>query len=255
MYYVMITVTILFMGKIDVAIRHYLFLQADGHYWTITQEMFFYLLLPVVMMANFLLCRNSRLGSMLFFTLTVYCAHNYITGNLISLYGNNAHMRPLAGIFFIGVLMAFTYNWLLASFAPFFNRVIVRKFCSAIGLLILLICMLGAAQKIPNLQDIDALSKSGWFGMGAGLFILFTLLARGSFLDRLMCFGPLRAVGLVGYSFYLLHPMMISCVRATTVYFADYYLVGITLFIISGIATYLISIFTYSYIERPFIKG
>ena len=41
MYYVMITVTILFMGKIDVAIRHYLFLQADGHYWTITQEMFF----------------------------------------------------------------------------------------------------------------------------------------------------------------------------------------------------------------------
>ena len=151
--------------------------------------------------------------------------------------------------------MAFTYNWLLASFAPFFNRIIVRKFCSVIRLIIFLISMLGAAQKIPNLQDIDALSKSGWFGMGAGLFILFTLLARGSLLDRLMCFGPLRAVGLVGYSFYLLHPMMISCVRATTVYFADYYLVGITLFIIAGIATYLISIFTYSYIERPFIKG
>ncbi len=52
MYYTMITVTILFLGQFAVAIRHYLFLEADGHYWTVAQEMFFYLLLPLVMAAD-----------------------------------------------------------------------------------------------------------------------------------------------------------------------------------------------------------
>ncbi len=66
---------------------------------------------------------------------------------------------------------------------------------------------------------------------------------------------PLRAVGLVGFSFYLLHPMMISCVRGTTMYFANYYPVGIPLFILAGLVSYGISAFTYSYIERPFIKS
>lgn len=82
---------------------------------------------------------------------------------------------------------------------------------------------------------------------------MLSLLAEGSFFAVLMKFTPLRAVGLVGYSFYLLHPMMISVVRAATKYFADYYPTGIELFITAGIATYLISLFTYSYIERPFI--
>ena len=56
------------------------------------------------------------------------------------------------------------------------------------------------------------------------------------------------------YSFYLLHPKLIDCVRATTLYFWDYYPTGITIFLLAGIATYLVTLFTYSYIERPFIK-
>ena len=68
-----------------------------------------------------------------------------------------------------------------------------------------------------------------------------------------MNFLPLRAVGIVGFSFYLLHPQVISVVRGLSTYFTSYYPTGIILFLTSGIVTYLLSVFTYSYIERPFI--
>ena len=90
--------------------------------------------------------------------------------------------------------------------------------------------------------------------MGAGLFILATMLARNSILDKTMNLLPLKAVGIVGFSFYLLHPKIIGCVRSATLYFWDYYPTGIAIFISAGIATYLMTVLTYSYIERPFIK-
>lgn len=116
MYFTMITVTILFVGKFDVAIRHYLFLQADGHYWTIAQEMFFYLILPAVMFASSLLLKNSRPLPILFFALTAFAAHRLISVDVISLYGNNVTLRPMIGIFLIGVLGAFVYEFLREQF-------------------------------------------------------------------------------------------------------------------------------------------
>ena len=65
---------------------------------------------------------------------------------------------------------------------------------------------------------------------------------------------PLKAIGIVGYSFYMLHPKIIDFVRATTLYFWNYYPTGVALFLLAGIATYLVTVFTYSYIERPFIR-
>lgn len=91
-------------------------------------------------------------------------------------------------------------------------------------------------------------------GIDAGLFILLTSLAGSSYLDRIMNLLPLRAVGVVGYSFYLLHPLMIDCVRSASDYFYDYYPTKIALFVLAGLATYAVSVFTYSYVERPFIK-
>ncbi|MGA7277366.1 MAG: acyltransferase, partial [Desulfocapsaceae bacterium] len=253
MYFVMITITILFLGDIDRAIRHYLFLQADGHYWTIVQEMFFYLLLPPVMLVNALLFRNRAGRSILFFALCAYLADRYLTIELIPLYGDNATLRPIVSVFLTGVMMAYLYHWLGSQFGPNLLHPSVTRLASLSGFVLLVTAIAISADLIPGLAHINIWKQIFGFGLAGGAVIVLSMLAEGSFFAGLMKFTPLRAVGLVGYSFYLLHPMMISVVRATTKFFADYYPTGIELFIAAGIATYLISLFTYSYIERPFI--
>ncbi len=254
MYYVMITVTILFVGKTDVAIRHYLFLQADGHFWSITQEMFFYLILPFVMAGSYLLCRNNRLQHIAFITLCAYLAHRYLTIDLVPLFGENSTLKPMAGVFLVGVGISFVYQLLAQRLGALLKRRYFMLLCSLAGLLILVICLYMSANPSGELKDYNPNERPDIFGPAAGLFILATLLSGNSFLDKLMNFLPLKAVGVVGYSFYLLHPKIIGCVRATTDYFSNYYPTGISLFILAGIATYLVSLFTYSNIERPFIK-
>lgn len=254
MYYVMITITFLFAGKIETALRHYLFIQADGHFWSIPQEMFFYLLLPLIMIGNFLICRSNRFVSVLFLALAIFCAHRFLTTDLVSLYGNNADLKPQAGIFITGTAISFLYSLLMQRYREFFSKPAVRWSASTLGLLILGVCLTLASLKSGPDQYFDPLNQPMLYGIAAGLVILATLLSKNSYLDWIMNLLPLRAVGVVGYSFYLLHPMMIDCVRSATGYFSSYYPSRLPLFILAGIATYIVSIFTYSYIERPFIK-
>ena len=254
MYYVMITITFLFAGKTAVAIRHYLFLQADGHFWSISQEMFFYLILPLVMALSYLICRNRRLLQVFFLMLCALAAHRYLTADLITLYGNNANLKPLASIFLTGVAAAFVYNYVIVRFASAWQRPLGTTLFSLAGILILGGCLFMSAHPLDHLTHVNPLSRPGIFGLAAGLFILATMLARNSILDRALNLLPLKAIGIVGYSFYLLHPKLIDCVRATTLYFWDYYPTGLSIFLLAGIATYLVTLFTYSYIERPFIK-
>ena len=107
---------------------------------------------------------------------------------------------------------------------------------------------------IEGFESYNPLNRPGLFGIGAMLLIVTTLLSGSSFLNRLMSLLPLKAVGIVGYSFYLLHPIILDSLRSLVDYFANYRVGGVMLFVVGGVATYLVSIFTYSYIERPFIK-
>ena len=63
-----------------------------------------------------------------------------------------------------------------------------------------------------------------------------------------------RAVGIVGFSFYLIHPYLILFCDDIADYFFAYDLQGVVRFIVSGVVTYLFATFTYSYIEWPFMK-
>lgn len=255
MYYTMITVTILFSGKFDTAIRHYLFLQADGHYWTVSQEMFFYLLLPLVMVVPHLFCKKKLLPAVVFMAVAAAAVHQLLTVDILPLHGNGRPLKPMAGIFFIGILSAFVYQWLRNEYPTRCVTKTAQYGCSIIGGTILVGSIVCAEQLIGPLSFLDASAQTGGFGMAAGATILFVLLSGNTFFNQLMNLLPLRAVGLVGFSFYLLHPMMISCVEGTCRYFFNFVLPGPALFVTVGIATYLLSTLTYSYIERPFIMS
>lgn len=253
MYFVVITILFLFTGKIDVALRHYLFLQADGHFWAISQEVFFYLVLPIVMALGYLICRTALWLHIIFLMVLIVAAHRFLTVDVIYLYGNNEHLKPMVGIFLTGTAAAFIYEFLKKNRGSVIGRRPFPPLFSAAGLLILIVSLFMSSSPIAALEHINPFSRPELFGPAAGLFILATLLSKNSFLDRMMSSRVLRAVGIVSYSFYLLHPKIIDVVRGTSDYFASYFPAGVSLFLIAGAATYLISIFTYSFIERAFI--
>lgn len=256
MYYAFVGITMLSHGRTDEVIRHLLFLQANGHYWTLPQEMFFYLILPLLVGFIYLAFRGNKIFSIIFLLVLMILTNTYLTKNVVSLYGQGQKMQPMVAIFLSGMMFSYLYHWLGDNFySQRLDRSHVRQFCSAAGLALLLVLMVLSARLIPNLKEFNALDNSGIFGFGAGMLILLVVLANNTLLSRIMNFYPFRAVGLVGLSFYLLHPMMINFVRTEVQDYFNFRLSGLPMFAAAGVLTYILAVFTYTYIERPFLKS
>jgi peptidoglycan/LPS O-acetylase OafA/YrhL len=256
MYYAVLAASLMFSGKTDQFIRHILFLQGDGHLWTLPQEMFFYLVLPLVVAAIYLLCRGNRLLAVFFLLLLLVLANRYMSTRWISLYGYGKKLEPMIGVFLSGMMFSYLYHWLGTNrlFLQL-DRTHVRRFCSLAGILLLALLLVLSARLVPGLKHFNALDDFGTFGFAAGLFILLLVLANNTLLSRIMSFLPLRAVGLVGFSYYLLHPTLLVFIRTE---FQDYFgvrLSGLPMFVLAGLATYGLAAFTYTYIERPFLHS
>lgn len=256
MYYAFVGITMLSHGRTDEVIRHFLFLQANGHYWTLPQEMFFYLILPLLVGFIYLVFRGSKIFSIVFLLMLLILANIYLNKNVVSLYGQGQKMQPMIAIFLAGMMFSYLYHWLGDnSYFQRLDRSHVRQFCSVAGLALLLVLMVLSARLIPNLKEFNALDNSGIFGFGAGMLILLIVLANNTLLSRIMNFYPFRAVGLVGLSFYLLHPMIINFVRTEVQDYFNFRLSGLPMFAAAGVLTYILAVFTYTYIERPFLKS
>ncbi len=255
MYHTFLTVTMLFFNKNPEVFRHYLFLQGDGHLWTIPQEMLFYLFLPFLMFAIYILGRGNRVFSCIVLLLSIVLAKKYLTLEVVAMYGYGVMLPSDAGIFLSGVFFSFVYHWLYQnSFFQRIDRHFLRRLCSHSGLLLLSVLILLSVHAIPGWHYYDGLHHRIFFGFLCGLFIFLVLLSRNSLLDIIMNFHPLRAVGLVGFSFYLLHPLLLSLYLDLFQYYAHYKAGAFSAFIVTGLATYFFSALTYTYIERPFLK-
>jgi peptidoglycan/LPS O-acetylase OafA/YrhL len=218
--------------------------------------MFFYLVLPLVVAAIYLLCRGNRLLAVFFLLVLLVSANTYMSTRLLSLYGYGKKLEPMIGIFLSGMMFSYLYHWLGTNrlFLKL-DRTRVRRFCSVTGILLLALLLVLSARLVPALEHFNALDDFGTFGFAAGLFILLLVLANNTLLSRIMSFLPLRAVGLVGFSYYLLHPTLLVFIRTE---FQDYFgirLSGLPMFILAGLATYSLAAFTYTYIERPFLHS
>ena len=257
MYYAFLVLAMMMHGKTDEMVRHLLFLQGDGHLWTLPQEMFFYMVLPLVVAALYLLLRGRQLPSVIFLLALTIIAHRYTSTEYIALYGYGKKLEPMLGNFLTGMMIAYLYHWLGENrYFLRLDRTFVRHFCSVTGLVLLLVLIVLSARLVPELKSFNALRHPGFYGFAAGLFILLVVLANNTLLSRVMSFTPLRAVGLVSFSFYLLHPTLIGFIRAEARDFAGiHHLSGLPMFLLAGIATYCLAAFTYTYIERPFLKG
>lgn len=254
MYYTFLVITMLLRGKNQEFFRHLFFVQGDGHLWTIPQEMFFYLVLPFVMLGAFLLHRGGRVPVMLFLLGLIYLANTFVDMHTVPMYGYGRLMEPKIGIFLGGVLFSYGYHWLHGNKS--FQKLSItfrQRFCSVAGLTVFALLVLLSSSSMQQLTQLPVKADADTIGFLAGLFILLVVLSGRTLLSRIMGYLPLRAIGLVGFSFYLLHPLLIACCRSITQYYFHFRLSGLAMFIAAGITTYLLSTLTYTLVERPFL--
>lgn len=61
-----------------------------------------------------------------------------------------------------------------------------------------------------------------WFSIGGAILIFLILSCPNTLLSRVFSFAPLRSIGVIGYSFYLLHPLVITAVMAISNKYFNY---------------------------------
>ena len=256
MYYFFIVTTFFITGKFGSgAWRHLLFLQGDGHLWTIPQEMLFYLFLPFIMLGNYLLFRGNPIRVVSGLLVLMVLANVYLGKSVLSIYGQNTAMPAFVGIFICGILFSYIYHGLIYPDRDRITRsAMARHGFSLLGIVLLSAYVLLATDTLFEPGELIVSEHRGWFAVAAGSLILLALISPNTLYDRFLSWTPLRAVGLVGFSFYLLHPTVISLTRAMQDYYLGFRLNPGTQLIIVLLVTYLASAFTYSYIERPFLK-
>jgi len=252
MYYFILLVTFLFRGHYDNFFRHLCFLQGDGIFWSIPQEMYFYMVLPLVLFLNHLLFKE-RIGIIILMTLVLALVFNHssILDN-IWFYGNGKKMYPLTGFFLTGVCMSYFYY---SNYFKFFKKY-GKLIANTIGLVIFIIILSssdGLLEHVFHKGLNYTWSHSNFYSYLSSLFLVCILLDKDSCIARIMSSHLLRAVGIVGFSFYLIHPSVLDLVNGICGHYLNVSPNKVLVFMLALIVTYLFSALTYSLIERPFL--
>ena len=86
----------------------------------------------------------------------------------------------------------------------------------------------------------------------AGILAFAAVYARNSVYGSILRFKPFRSFGIIGYSAYLLQPLLIDVLRKLSVFYVGLDLNGVPLFVLTTLVTWLVASFTYNLIEYPF---
>ena len=256
MYYVYVFIVFFLYGNFSSgAIRHFLFLQGDGHLWTIQQEMLFYLALPLIVVINHLVFRGRAIFIVIALFTLMLAANTWLGKSVLTLHSVSVDHRAYAGIFITGMAFSYLYHGVILQHKIAWLTSPRFKFWASIAGFTILACFI--------LYSSDTLFRNGYyppinvpgrFGIAAGIIILLALMTSGHWFNKLLALTPLRAIGLVGYSFYLIHVVVISLVTNMWDYYFGYSIGPGTRFVLVLTLTYAVAALTYTYIERPFLK-
>lgn len=259
MYFFLISCLFLLTYRYDSAIRHYLFIQGDGHFWTILQEMYFYLLLPILTTIAYLICRGKALPTMILLFICSWLWQHYGSTNIFSVYGYNKNMHAYFEVFIIGMFGAYFYHGVFLNNSKLQHY--SEKFQLNISLIGILLFILLLFITFTNWLNFDLSIKNNSL-LSAFICLFFilisTLTPSNSLYNRLFSNHFLRYVGIIGYSFYLLHPYAVFLTRNGIEYFLQIppnNVPAVWRIISPLLLTLLFASFTYSFIERPFLTN
>ena len=258
MYYTIIFIYFLASGSVQWALPHFLFLQGDGHFWTIPQEMFFYLLLPFIMVGMALLLRlRFALALLVLAGLALWLL--WYTSAIPIKMNSRPNVRPLMlGWFLVGIFVSYVLN--NEGSANLINRYreSVEKTLGWIASLVLAaVFVMGSATILSGwlgYSVFPAFEHRPWFGIAAGFLVFSAVYARNSIYGTILRNRPLRSFGIIGYSAYLVHPLLIDILRRLSSFYLGVDATGFPLFVAATLVTWLVASFTYNLIEYPFLK-
>jgi peptidoglycan/LPS O-acetylase OafA/YrhL len=238
--------------------QHFSFQRAAGIFWTIPQELLFYLLLPPLAALHPFVFQRRFAATIAGLAAIALCANIWLTGEVIALHGNGKRLAFHLGIFVTG--MAFAY----ASQAPTLARAVARPWLNrtldVTGLLILLFLVfsapyyferaVAAVPALGLLGDHLGLRNKNAFGVLSGALIYVVYVCERGWTRRILASVPLRALGVVSFSLYLFHVMVESRLGFRMLGLEH----GNELFAVTLGVTYLVACCIYSLIERPFMQ-
>ncbi len=259
MYFVMVTAIFLIPHHYETAIRHYLFIQGDGHFWTILEEMYFYLLLPILAMLAYLLFKGRPLPTIIFLSTIAILWRIYGSIDVVTIYGLNHPLRVVFEVFLVGMIGAYWYHGIyskspkLQSLADKYQWLL-----SSIGLIgfFIFIDICRRDNFTGFFVDIKGLSVYGAL-ICLALILLAVVGNDRCWYKKFLSFPLFRYIGIVGYSFYLIHPYSVFISRYGFEHFFAVEFLNVSevwRLSISFVITLALASFTYSYIERPFLQ-
>lgn len=251
-YYVYITVVYLVNTNFDIALRHYLFLEGAGHLWVITQLVIFYLLLPFFMLINYLLFRHRIFYGFLFSIVLAVLANNYLKIKFFSLYGlANQQIRLFVGVFLFGIAAAYLYQLLAPRIKNMkINDNIFNQGCSIIGFSIIFLFLFRSTGYLYGGSALFSHIYFAWYGLAAAVLITVIGLSQKTLLHKMLTWPPLCSLGVISFSFYLFHPLVIGVLQKGAKHYLGHGFPDLLLLLFTIIFSYLLSCVTYRLFEK-----
>ena len=210
---------------------------------------------------------GKALAALVLLELT-YISFRYLSMDVIGFYGNGIRTHARIGSFLCGVMFAYLGSlaadavkrhadkWPWARPVNFSKYGLILYFVLLALSLWTLAFLANIGLPLPKwLVDFHPRWYPGVFSFLSGILILLAVFAGTSRFSAIVGCLPLKAMGVVSFSFYLLHPLVIDIVKAlNAALFNRVQLSHLGMFVIAGVLTYILSTITYTWIERPFVR-
>lgn len=257
MYYLFIFMTYVVSLQFETAMRHFLFVQAEGHLWPMTQIFAFYLILPFIILATSLLARIHNLVPVIVLLIAGAIWLESMT-TWTPFYNGYYFHEFFAYSFLFGVAASYFHYGCLDNLKATLKHKTSTALLSVVGIALLALTIAWSAPIAPPKLIAPYISQFYVKSLLCAAIIIIALNCYSSWYTKLLNISLLRSVGVIGFSFYLLHGLGIKIATHLHTQFQGASNVderSWSLFLVSFIATYLLSILAYSFVERPFFRS
>ncbi len=236
-------------ARFDTFFRHLFFLQGDKHLWTMPQEMFFYMLIPIILITFHLLKKiHIYAAAASFIPLIWFVNMGIFEVNIIH---NDIYPMDIArniSIFLCGMAIAIVVKGVMKNIH--FTSTLRKTFGIA-GIIIF--CFFTLLSMGLFNTKIYALSYPFSFNLLASGLIICAMLGQGTLFTKILSSRILRGIGLVSFSFYIVHYIIIQLIKKSSLLYMGTVPNEYIVMILAGVISYCVSVLSYSYIEKPFL--
>lgn len=249
--------------------KHLLLIQGDGIFWTIQQEVLFYFVLPLIMYFLYKLTEYRKLTGILATVCLIVVASVVVNPDVFGFQwavpGTIDEIRIRRwhlDVFLFGVLAA-----MLATLYPNIKKFFTKKsmsliadICGALFVLWLVVANRNTLGVIFQGQNklLEFLGSSYPYGVNGSLVVslvalllmLVLLFNKKGLMFKIFSSFPLRFIGTISFSVYLVHDFIIEYFKATNLVPA-----GAELFVVATVLSVIVAIPIYAFVERPFMNA